>query len=86
MIVDELCEVPSHWRHSKTLDEWMKNEGVPGISGIDTRALTKKIREKGTILGRIIQGIPTNKDLENFKDPNLNNLVSSVSIKVIIRS
>lgn len=52
LIVDELCEQPSHWRSEKTLSEWMKEYNVPGISGVDTRALTKQIRERGTMMGR----------------------------------
>lgn len=51
LVVDELCEQPSHWRSTKTLSEWMKEYNVPGISGVDTRALTKRIREKGTMMG-----------------------------------
>lgn len=42
LIVGEACDLPSHWASSKTLDEWLKEEGVPGIHCIDTRALTKK--------------------------------------------
>lgn len=52
LIVDELCETPSHWKLKKTLSKWMTENNVPGISGIDTRALTKMIRENGTILGK----------------------------------
>lgn len=51
LVVDELCDEPSHWRAKQSLSEWMKKHNIPGISGIDTRALTKHIREKGTILG-----------------------------------
>lgn len=51
LVVDELCEKPSHWRSTKSLSEWMKEYNIPGISGVDTRALTKKIREKGTLMG-----------------------------------
>lgn len=54
LIVDELCETPSHWKLKKTLNEWMVENKIPGISGIDTRALTKKIRENGTVLGKYI--------------------------------
>lgn len=53
LVVDELCEQPSHWRSEKTLSEWMKEYNVPGISGVDTRALTKQIREKGTMMGKL---------------------------------
>lgn len=51
LIVGEICETPSHWKSKQSLSEWMKKYNIPGISGIDTRALTKKIREFGTILG-----------------------------------
>lgn len=82
LVVDEQCTSPSHWRSIKTLSDWMKEENVPGICGIDTRELTKKIREKGTILGRIIYELPIPTDQPAFTDPNLRNLVEEVSIKV----
>ncbi len=53
LIVHELSLTASHWNMSMTLDEWMYNEGVPGISGIDTRALTKKLRSKGVMMGAL---------------------------------
>ncbi len=53
----------------------MKEHDVPGIYGIDTRAITKKLREKGTMLGKIIY----EKELD-FDDPNKRNLVKEVSI------
>jgi carbamoyl-phosphate synthase/aspartate carbamoyltransferase/dihydroorotase len=59
----------------------MRDRGVPGICGIDTRELTKKIRSKGTMLGRIVMGVPSSPFLE-FEDPNKQNLVAEVSIKV----
>lgn len=51
LIVDELCERPSHWQLKQRLCEWMAAHGVPGVCGVDTRALTKRIREQGTVLG-----------------------------------
>lgn len=84
LVVGEYCEVPSHWQSVKTLSQWMKDENIPGISGIDTRELTKKIREKGTILGKIIFGnLPANLSKHQilFKNPNIENLVEQVSIK-----
>lgn len=77
----ELCETPSHWRQAKTLSQWMREHGVPGICGIDTRELTKRIRKKGTILGRIVLGMPSSPSVE-FEDPNKRNLVAEVSVKV----
>lgn len=81
-MVGEICEKPSHWRQTKTLSEWMKEQNVPGIYEIDTRALTKIIREKGTILGKIISGQPPlNAPLTAalIEDPNKRNLVAEVS-------
>ncbi|KAA0161860.1 hypothetical protein FNF28_04925 [Cafeteria roenbergensis] len=43
----------SHWNAKTSLAKWLRDEGVPGIHGIDTRALTKKIRAHGAMLGRI---------------------------------
>lgn len=54
LVITDLCEVPSHARSRKTLDEWLKEHGVPGLYGVDTRALTKKLREKGVMKGWIV--------------------------------
>ena len=51
LVIHELCQVPHHWASTKPLDEWLKDEDVPGICGIDTRKLTKKLRVKGVMLG-----------------------------------
>jgi carbamoyl-phosphate synthase small subunit len=53
MIVNELCDAPSHHSSVKTLDSFLKEHGVPGISGIDTRALTRLLRSKGVMIGAI---------------------------------
>lgn len=65
----------------------MKEHNVPGICGIDTRALTKIIREKGSILGRIVisNSVPSPENLPALVDPNQRNLVAEVSIKVRTR-
>ncbi len=49
VVVREWCRQPSHRDSTKTLHDWLVGEGVPGISGIDTRALTLKTREKGCL-------------------------------------
>jgi carbamoyl-phosphate synthase small subunit len=66
----------SHWNALESLSDWLKEHNVPGICGVDTRALTKRLREHGTMLGKIVQ-----KDPEEigFYNPNLDNLVSMVS-------
>ena len=79
-MVSQLCDTPNHWRQKRSLSEWMKDEGVPGIQGVDTRALTKKIREHGTMLGRIVHSLPDpSKPLPPICDPNSQNLVAKVS-------
>ncbi|MFC1647809.1 glutamine-hydrolyzing carbamoyl-phosphate synthase small subunit [Patescibacteria group bacterium] len=78
LIVSEHCEKPSHWNSVRTLAKWLKENKVPAISGIDTRALTQKLREKGTMLGKIMRD--PDKNME-FYNPDLDNLVAKVSCK-----
>jgi len=54
LVVSELCERPSHYASGSTLSAWLSADGVPGISGVDTRALTELLRERGTMRGRIV--------------------------------
>ncbi|MBD3203587.1 glutamine-hydrolyzing carbamoyl-phosphate synthase small subunit [Candidatus Woesearchaeota archaeon] len=76
LIVSDYSQNHSHWNAKQSLGEWLKKNNIPGIYGIDTRALTQKLREKGVMLGKII----INKDIE-INDPNILNLVSEVSCK-----
>lgn len=71
----------SHWQATQSLGEWLIREQVAGIYGIDTRALTKKLRESGSMLGKII--VDGCGDTE-FRDPDKENLVSKVSCKEVI--
>ena len=126
LVVGCVAEEFSHWEGSLSLSEWMREEGVPGISGqsltltltlththshthththshintrahththttpgIDTRDLTKKIREKGTMLGRVEiitegegEGEEDKISSQTFWDPNKENLTAMVSCKV----
>lgn len=59
----------------------MIEEKIPGIYGIDTRMLTRKLRDKGTMLGKIIID---EKSKIDFQDPNKTNLVSEVSVKNVV--
>jgi len=78
LIVSTYNDTPSHFQSKKTLSAWFKEENVPLLEIKDTRFLTQKIREKGTMLGKII----FDKDIPYF-DPNLVNLVDQVSTKKI---
>ncbi|HZP26636.1 MAG TPA: glutamine-hydrolyzing carbamoyl-phosphate synthase small subunit, partial [Dehalococcoidia bacterium] len=53
LVVREACEKPSHWQSEMTLAQYLASEGVPGIQGIDTRALTRHLRSHGVIMGTI---------------------------------
>jgi len=53
VVVHEVCAKPSHWASAKSLDEWLREEGVPGIWGVDTRELVKKLREEGVMPGAL---------------------------------
>lgn len=76
LVVSEYSDTYSHWTAGRSLSEWLAESEVPGITGIDTRALTKRIREKGTLLGTIT----TDGSSEEFEDPNATNLVAGVSV------
>jgi len=75
LIVSDYSFEYSHWNAEDSLGNWLKKHSTPGIFGIDTRALTKKLRERGTMLGKIIH---ENEDVD-FYDPNKENLVAQVS-------
>ena len=49
LVIKDLCDAPSNSMCTKTLDQWLKDNGVPGVAGVDTRQITKKIRKNGTI-------------------------------------
>lgn len=78
LVVSEYSENYSHFNSTKSLGEWLKENNIPAITGIDTRALTQKIREHGTILGKI--AIEKNKE-PTYYNPDFDNLVDQVSIK-----
>jgi len=54
LVVHDLSMVASHWRMVMTLDEWLNKENIPGISGIDTRELTKKLRNSGVMMAALV--------------------------------
>ena len=77
MIVSDYSFAYSHWNARKSLSVWLQSFRVPGLFGIDTRELTKILRMKGSMLGKIeFPGDPI-----DFYDPNRDNLVAGVSQK-----
>lgn len=82
-IVKEHCENPSNFRSQKNLDDFLKEEGIPGIYDLDTRALTKKIREKGVMNGRLTKKIPEKPSFSSLSDWKIKDAVKNVSTKNI---
>ncbi|KAE8605816.1 hypothetical protein XENTR_v10015329 [Xenopus tropicalis] len=80
LIIGERSRNPSHWSCDISLNQWLKQQGIPGLEGVDTRALTKKIREKGTLLGKLIP-VGTEESQVPYEDPAKRNLVQEVSLK-----
>ena len=81
IIVSDYSENYSHWNAVESLGEWLKKEKIAGITGIDTRALTKLLREKGSMKGKIVF---ENENEIDFVDPNLINQVARVSCREVI--
>lgn len=67
-VVREQCEFPSNFRNEMTLNDFLKQQGVVGLSGIDTRALTRIIREHGVMKGVIMQGEPDDEAVKQLMD------------------
>ncbi len=77
VVVNECCSSWSHHAGLRSLEQWLKAEGVPLITGIDTRAVTKILRSEGALLGAISDQ-PAHPE---FMDPNLEHLVARVSVE-----
>ena len=83
IIVADYSEKYSHWNAVESLASWLKREHVPGITGIDTRELTKVLREHGVMMGKIIfDDEPDNIPTAEYEGVNW---VDRVSCKDIIR-
>lgn len=82
IIAQDYSHEHNHWQAKRSLGEWLKEEKIPGVYGIDTRALTKHLREKGSMLGKIVIG-NQNPDEIPFYDPNKENLIAKVSTQKV---
>ncbi len=76
LVVSEYSMEYSHQSAKQSLAQWLKDSGVPAITGVDTRAITKRLREQGVMLGALGSKAP-----KIIYDPNAENLVASVSVK-----
>lgn len=90
-VVNECCKNPSHYESVKTLNEFLLEENIPGIEWIDTRAITKVLREEGVQLGLLAVYNPgerpnideLRREVIRVEDPNLKHLASEVSTKEV---
>ena len=74
LVVSELAFEYSHGRAEKGLPQWLEEQGIPCLAGIDTRALTKRLRNAGAMLGKIV----ADGEAAGFDDPNARHLVAEV--------
>jgi carbamoyl-phosphate synthase small subunit len=86
IIVQEACEAPNHWASRRTLAGWLQTEGIPGIEGVDTRALVSKLRESGVMMGVLAAGRDAQDServaalLRSARTYSSQNLVAGVSV------
>jgi carbamoyl-phosphate synthase small subunit len=82
-VVREDCHQPSHWKSKRTLHQYLEENGIPGIAGVDTRALTRKLRTGGVMMGVVThdetaeQALARLRDLPRYGSTDLVPLVST---------
>ncbi len=76
LIVSDYSYSHNHWNAAHSLSHWLKQQKIPALHRIDTRSVTKRLRENGTMLGKIV----FDEDIE-FYDPNRENLIKKVTVK-----
>ncbi len=76
-VVREWCEKPSNFRCEKTVDDYLKEKGIPGIYGVDTREITRIIREHGVMNAKICREIPA--DLSDIKAYSVTDAVKNTT-------
>ncbi|MCR5826265.1 MAG: carbamoyl phosphate synthase small subunit [Oscillospiraceae bacterium] len=78
-VVRELCDTPSNFRSEYALDLFLKQQGVPGICGVDTRELTRILREEGVMNALICDAVPEDRSV--LSGSTVTGAVASVSVK-----
>lgn len=88
-VVSEYTEYPSHHTSRKSLNQWLEENRIPGLQGIDTRALVKRLRQYGVIPGLLavsekpVRLSPLIREAKSLADPNTQNLVAQVTTRDI---
>ncbi|KAJ1744060.1 Multifunctional pyrimidine synthesis protein CAD [Coemansia sp. RSA 989] len=84
IVVSDYATKYSHWNAVESLSEWCEREGIPAITGVDTRALVHILRGQGSTLGSLSVGAqPLKADKIEWSDPNQNNLVAEASTDAV---
>jgi len=88
LIVREHCSMPSHWQSTKTLNEFLKINGIPGLTGVDTRALTRRLRSSGVMMGILSSDMKPQdaiEELRHLPHYDFTDFVDRVSTKDVYR-
>ena len=67
IIVQEACGAPNHWASKLTLGAWLAREGIPGIDGVDTRAIVTRLRDSGVMMGVLANG-PMSQNVDVLRE------------------
>ena len=76
VVISDYSYEPSHYSCVRSLGKWLAMHGIPGLYGVDTRAITKTIRESGSMLGKLLVEGSTPSTSLVMDDPNKRNLVT----------
>ena len=84
LITREHCDRPSHGRSDRTLDEFLRSQDIPGICGVDTRAITRRLRQQGVMMGLLTTEAPESalarlREMPRYGEQDLVQTVSSAA-------
>lgn len=83
-VIGELCDTPSNWRSEETLEQFLEAQDVPALVGVDTRAITRKIRDNGVMQGVIVPAEMPQEEVEALLNtPAVHNQVEQVTTKEV---
>ena len=79
-VIGELCDCPSNWRNEKSLEDWLEEQDLPTLVGVDTRAITRKIRDHGVMPGVIVPSDMPEAEVQALLDlPAIHDQVATVT-------
>ena len=83
-VIGELCDTPSNWRSEETLEQFLEAQDVPALVGVDTRAITRKIRDNGVMQGVIVPAEMPQEEVEALLNTTaVHNQVEQVTTKEV---